>query len=313
MNRITSGNLRHHDQHVSDVYLHLKQHNLHQHDINLKHRDEHSHKQLNNSNSDALSVQGSHESFTSRNQCQIKLFSKYLTALEVTTFSETTTVTGTSTTASWCSKSDGDQARKDTWCPSGVDSDSDLPFYADVELSDTGGVLLLDVFSVQLSLNGSSPLAFRFPNDGRLILLVPERLVSTKVVFSNVCEIVGCHAMTATLAHFGSFLRRSIFFVWAMAEIFSPWVDSWQELHKLSNVTHVLRDWLTETSTVTTSSTLTHTSTTATTTTSTRLVQPFPAPLHTSGLLLGALELAFSDPLEAWDIMRLFLIVLDHA
>ena len=92
--------------------------------------------------------------------------------------------------------------------------------------------------------------------------------------------------------------RRSIFFVWAMSEIFSLWVSSWNELHKLSNTSHVLRDWLTVTMTATTSTTMTSTSTTATTSTSTRLVKQFPAPMHTAGVLLGALELAFSDPLE---------------
>lgn len=176
-------------------------------------------------------------------------------------------MTLSTTTPPWCTRADADPAQKDTWCPSGVDSESALPFYADVELSDTEGVLLVDVFSVQFSLNGSSPLAFRSTGAGRLILTVPE---------------------------------RSAFFVWAMSEIFSLWVSSWQELHKLSNSSHVLRDWLTKTTTATISTTMTSTSTTATTSTSTRLVKQFPTPLHSSGLLLGALELAFSDPLEVF-------------
>ena len=104
----------------------------------------------------------------------------------------------------------------------------------------------------------------------------------------------------STLLHVAPFGRRSTFFVWAMSEIFSLWVSSWQELHKLSNSSHVLRDWLTKTTTATISTTMTSTSTTATTSTSTRLVKQFPTPLHSSGLLLGALELAFSDPLEVW-------------
>eukprot|EP00435_Cladocopium_sp_Y103_P068480 s1255_g31.t1 len=185
-------------------------------------------------------------------------------------FNGTTTMTLSTTTPPWCTRADADPAQKDTWCPSGVDSESALPFYADVELSDTEGVLLVDVFSVQFSLNGSSPLAFRSTGagtTGRLILMVPE---------------------------------RSTFFVWAMSEIFSLWVSSWQELHKLSNSSHVLRDWLTKTSTATISTTMTSTSTTATTSTSTRLVKPFPTPLHASGVLLGGLELAFSDPLEVF-------------
>ena len=100
------------------------------------------------------------------------------------------------------------------------------------------------------------------------------------------------------MLHVAPFGRRSIFFVWAMSEIFSLWVSSWQELHKVSNSSHVLRDWLTKTTTATISTTVTSTSTTATMSTSTRPVTPFPAPLQSSGLLLGALELAFSDPLE---------------
>lgn len=43
---------------------------------------------------------------------------------------------------------------------------------------------------------------------------------------------------------------------------------------------------------------MTYTSTTATTSTTTRVIKQFPSPLLSSGGILGALELAFSDPLE---------------
>lgn len=87
-----------------------------------------------------------------------------------------TSTTGTSTTVAWCVRDDPAQrSQRDTWCPSGVDSETALPLYADVELSDSNGVLLVGVSSVQLSLNESSPLALRFPgSSGRLVLLSPQ-------------------------------------------------------------------------------------------------------------------------------------------
>ena len=88
-------------------------------------------------------------------------------------------MTLSSTTPAWCTRADADPAQKDTWCPSGVDSETVLPLYADVELSDSGGVLLVDVFSVQFSLNGSAPLAVGFTGSGKLMALVPERLVGS--------------------------------------------------------------------------------------------------------------------------------------
>lgn len=180
-----------------------------------------------------------------------------------------TSTTGTSTTVAWCVRDDPAQrSQRDTWCPSGVDSETALPLYADVELSDSNGVLLVGVSSVQLSLNESSPLALRFPgSSGRLVLLSPQ---------------------------------RSIFFIWAMSEIFSSWVGSWQELHQLFVAGDVLREWQTVLTMTTTSSTMTVTSTSATMTSTTQSASPFPLTQAASGVLLSALELAFSDPLEVF-------------
>lgn len=91
--------------------------------------------------------------------------------------STTASTSVSSTTPPWCTRSDSDQAQTDVWCASGVDSEIALPVYADVELSDPGGVLFVDVSSVQFSLNESSALAFRVVNSGRLLLLVPTPLV----------------------------------------------------------------------------------------------------------------------------------------
>lgn len=93
--------------------------------------------------------------------------------------------------------------------------------------------------------------------------------------------------------------RRSIFFIWAMSEIFSSWVGSWQELHQLFVAGDVLREWQTVLTMTTTSSTMTVTSTSATMTSTTQSASPFPLTQAASGVLLSALELAFSDPLEA--------------
>ena len=92
--------------------------------------------------------------------------------------------------------------------------------------------------------------------------------------------------------------RRSIYFVHAMAIIYDFWV-SWQELHELANVSQVLRPWRPELPTSTVTSTTTFTSTSATSTTSTNTPGPFPQLQPSSSAVLGALEIAFSDPLEA--------------
>ncbi|CAJ1437050.1 unnamed protein product [Effrenium voratum] len=178
-----------------------------------------------------------------------------------TTSSTRTTRTSTSTTVVFCVG--GEPPQIDTWCPSGVTSEDYLPVYADVELLDPDGILLFGVSAVQLSLNESTSLAMSMPG-GKITMLAPT---------------------------------RSIYFVHAMAIIYDFWV-SWQELHELANVSQVLRPWRPELPTSTVTSTTTFTSTSATSTTSTNTPGPFPQLQPSSSAVLGALEIAFSDPLE---------------
>ncbi|CAE7214372.1 psiR [Symbiodinium sp. CCMP2592] len=176
------------------------------------------------------------------------------------------TTSATTTEIPWCSR--GDQAQIDTWCPSGVTLETELPVYADAELADEQGVLLFGVFGVQLSMQGSSALTVGLPPPGQLTLLSTE---------------------------------RSLVFLHAMALIYTSWIDSWVEAHELSNASYVLRHWAPEPSTLTTSSTtFTGTSSTATTSTTTRPVVAFPQPqpASASGAVLSTLEVVFSDPLE---------------
>ena len=221
---------------------------------------------LTGSSSSTSTVTLTYTSTSSRSTTSSQSITRSATSSTTTVGSTTASTSVSSTTPPWCTRSDSDQAQTDVWCASGVDSEIALPVYADVELSDPGGVLFVDVSSVQFSLNESSALAFRVVNSGRLLLLVPT---------------------------------PSTFFVWAMSEIFSSWITSWRELHQLSS-SHLLRSWFIETTTATTSSTMTYTSTTATTSTTTRVIKQFPSPLLSSGGILGALELAFSDPLEVF-------------
>ena len=94
-------------------------------------------------------------------------------------------------------------------------------------------------------------------------------------------------------------IRRSLVFIQAMTLIYATWIDSWVEAHALSNASHVLRPWAPEPSSLTTTSTTyTRTSSTATTSTTSRPALPYPQPQASFGVVLGALENVFSDPLE---------------
>ena len=53
--------------------------------------------------------------------------------LAVQNITTSSTTSATTTEIPWCSR--GDQAQTDTWCPSGVTLETELPVYADAELA----------------------------------------------------------------------------------------------------------------------------------------------------------------------------------
>eukprot|EP00931_Biecheleriopsis_adriatica_P040733 TRINITY_DN23337_c0_g1_i1.p1 TRINITY_DN23337_c0_g1~~TRINITY_DN23337_c0_g1_i1.p1 ORF type:complete len:4853 (-),score=966.29 TRINITY_DN23337_c0_g1_i1:13-14571(-) len=197
------------------------------------------------------------------------------TTLTSTTLTNTTATATTTATTSffWCTM--GEAAQTDTWCPSDVTDAETLPIYADVEIADEQGLLLIDVSAVQLSLNGSAALSLGNPralanrNQGSPLTLVVE--------------------------------KRAEFWIQLLVTIYGKgaWSTSWEKLHEIENLTRVLRPWARSTTTTVTSTTATSTSTTRTTSTTTGPVIPYPLrPPQPPGLVLGALETAFSDPLE---------------
>jgi len=189
----------------------------------------------------------------------VSITSTTVTATETTMTATTTTMTATTT---GCASTG---YKTVAWCASAVSEVGYVPTYGGFEIADEDSVLLIDVEALQFSLQGSSA-ATMGTSQAELFVAAPN---------------------------------RSTWFLLLQSLIYS-FLTPWTVEYSLPKLSDVLRDYAPDPTTTTrTTTTRTRTTKTVTTSTTTRpLVAWPPIPALPSGIILGALEAAFSDPLE---------------